>query len=54
MLNALTVRKIITYMCLHTLFDNYPIYSDRFLLLIANFVSIDGHNNNQYFEFVPI
>lgn len=24
--NALTVRKIITCMCLHTLFDNYPYF----------------------------
>ena len=24
MFNTLTVRKIITYLCLHTLFDNYP------------------------------
>ena len=32
--NTLTVIKIITYMCLHTLFDNYPL--DLLYILITN------------------
>ena len=31
MFNTLTVIKIITYLCLHTLFDNYPEYIDEII-----------------------